>query len=429
MLNLHEANIEKLTFRTALVSKALSEIVVQKYGGSSVADIDRIKRIASRIVETKNSGKKVVAVVSALGDSTDELMSLANQLTPSPPTREVDMLLASGEQRSIALLSIAIHALGEIAISFTGAQVGIVTDTSHTKAKIVEVRAERIKKELDKNKIVIVAGFQGVTLDEDITTLGRGGSDTTAVAIAAELKASCQIYSDVEGVFTADPRIIPGARKLDEVSFEEMLEMAATGAKVLQLRSVEYGRNHGVPMEVRSSFSKESGTCILEESQMKEKAIISGVTHDNDEAKITLLGVPDRPGIAAKVFGSLAKGNINVDMIIQNVSEQGITDISFTVPKDDLAKGKELVEIAVKKLEAKGSTYDDNIAKVSLVGAGMKSHPGVAAKMFEVFAEEGINIEMISTSSIKISCVIKEEDTVKAVSALHNAFNLERGSA
>ena len=411
------------------MNKILSNIIVQKYGGSSVADIDCIKRVASRIVETKNSGKKIVAVVSALGDSTDELMTLANQLTHDPPTRELDMLLATGEQRSIALLSIAIHALGEEAISFTGAQVGIVTDTSHTKAKIVEVRVEKIKKELEKDKIVIVAGFQGVTVDEEITTLGRGGSDTTAVAIAAELSATCQIYSDVEGVFTADPRIIPNARKLNVISFEEMLEMAATGAKILQLRSVEYGRNHGVPIEVRSSFSNERGTYITEEDKMKERAIISGVTHDNDEAKITLFGVPDKPGIAAEVFGSLAKGDINVDMIIQNVSDQGITDISFTVPKYDLAKGKELIDAEVKKLGARGSSYDDNIAKVSLVGAGMKSHPGVAAKMFLVFAEKEINIEMISTSSIKISCVIKEKDTVKAVKALHDAFDLEQGSA
>ena len=411
------------------MNKILSNIIVQKYGGSSVADIDCIKRVASRIVETKNSGKKIVAVVSALGDSTDELMTLANQLTHDPPTRELDMLLATGEQRSIALLSIAIHALGEEAISFTGAQVGIVTDTSHTKAKIVEVRVERIKKELEKDKIVIVAGFQGVTVDEEITTLGRGGSDTTAVAIAAELSATCQIYSDVEGVFTADPRIIPNARKLNVISFEEMLEMAATGAKILQLRSVEYARNHGVPIEVRSSFSNERGTYITEEDKMKERAIISGVTHDNDEAKITLFGVPDKPGIAAEVFGSLAKGDINVDMIIQNVSDQGITDISFTVPKYDLAKGKELIDAEVKKLGARGSSYDDNIAKVSLVGAGMKSHPGVAAKMFLVFAEQEINIEMISTSSIKISCVIKEKDTVKAVKALHDAFDLEQGSA
>ncbi len=411
------------------MNKILSNIIVQKYGGSSVADIDCIKRVASRIVETKNSGKKIVAVVSALGDSTDELMALANQLTHDPPTRELDMLLATGEQRSIALLSIAIHALGEEAISFTGAQVGIVTDTSHTKAKIVEVRVEKIKKELEKDKIVIVAGFQGVTVDEEITTLGRGGSDTTAVAIAAELSATCQIYSDVEGVFTADPRIIPNARKLNVISFEEMLEMAATGAKILQLRSVEYGRNHGVPIEVRSSFSNERGTYITEEDKMKERAIISGVTHDNDEAKITLFGVPDKPGIAAEVFGSLAKGDINVDMIIQNVSDQGITDISFTVPKYDLAKGKELIDAEVKKLGARGSSYDDNIAKVSLVGAGMKSHPGVAAKMFLVFAEKEINIEMISTSSIKISCVIKEKDTVKAVKALHDAFDLEQGSA
>lgn len=400
-------------------------IIVQKYGGTSVADTDCIRRVAERIVATKKQGHDVVAVVSALGDTTDKLMKQAYALAPTPPTRELDMLLATGEQTSIALLTIAISAMGQDAISFTGAQVGIVTDTSHTKAKIVAISARRIADELNKGKIVIVAGFQGVTADQDITTLGRGGSDTTAVAIAAELKAeSCQIYTDVEGVYTADPRLVPEARKLSVVSYDEMLEMAASGAKVLQLRSVEYGRNHGVLIEVRSSFSEEPGTLIKEDNQVMEKAIISGVTCDADEAKITIFGVPDRPGIAAKVFRALADDGINVDMILQNVSEEGITDISFTVPRPDLPVARRQVEKEVADLKARGSAYDENIAKVSLVGAGMKSHPGVAARMFEILAAKKINIEMISTSSIKISCVIRESDVAKAVQSLHKGFEL-----
>lgn len=402
-------------------------IIVQKYGGTSVADTDCIKRVAQRIVDTKKQGYDVVAVVSALGDTTDNLLKQAYNITPEPPTRELDMLLATGEQISIALLTMAISAMGKDAISFTGAQVGIVTDTSHTRAKIVAVRAKRIADELKKGKIVIVAGFQGVTADHDITTLGRGGSDTTAVALAAELEAtSCQIYTDVEGIFTADPRLVPEARKLAVVSYEEMLEMAASGAKVLQLRAVEYGRNHGVMIEVRSSFSNLPGTLIKEDSQVMERAIISGVTCDTDEAKITIFGVPDRPGIAAKVFRSLAEEGINVDMILQNVSEQGITDISFTVPRADLPVGRRVIEQVVAELEARGSAYDEGIAKVSLIGAGMKSHPGVAARMFEILAAENINIEMISTSSIKISCVIREDEAVKAVKSLHRGFELEK---
>ena len=400
-------------------------IIVQKYGGTSVADVDKIKNVARKIIATKAAGHDVVVVVSALGGTTDDLLEMAYALNPAPHERELDMLLATGEQISIALLSMAIAALGYDAISFTGAQVGIVTDNSHTKARILDVHSDRIVEAIEQGKIAIVAGFQGVTVDHDITTLGRGGSDTTAVAVAAKLGAErCEIYTDVEGVFTADPRIVVDARRLDAVSYDEMLEMAATGAKVLQLRSVEYGRNHSVIMEVKSSFSADRGTVIKESDQMMEKAIVSAVTHDLDEAKITVFGVPDRPGIAAAVFRALADAGINVDMIIQNVSDQGITDISFTVPGSDLSRGRRIIEQLVKDLEARGLAYDEDIAKVSLVGAGMKSHPGVAARMFEILAGESINIDMISTSSIKISCVIAQEDAAKAVRALHSGFEL-----
>jgi len=400
-------------------------IIVQKYGGSSVANAERIKNVAKRVVETKNQGNSVVVVVSALGDTTDDLLKMAYEITPSPPERELDMLLATGEQVSVALLGMAIYSLGCEAISFTGQQVGIVTDAAHTKAKILDIRSKRIMEEIKKDKIVIVAGFQGVTIDNDITTLGRGGSDTTAVALAAKLKADiCEIYTDVDGVYTADPRIVPDAKKIDEISFDEMLEMAATGAKVLQVRSVEFGQNYGVCIHVRSSFSEEPGTLIKEANKVMEKAVIRGVTHDIDEAKITILGVPDKPGIAARVFRALSDANANVDMIIQNVSEKGFTDISFTVAKDDLIKAKNVVDKIVVELGARGSLCDENIAKISLIGAGMITHPGVAADMFSVLAENNINIEMISTSSIKISCVIDEKDVGVAVKALHDKFGL-----
>lgn len=402
-------------------------VIVQKYGGTSIADVDKIKNVAHKIIATKAAGHDVVVVVSALGGTTDDLLKMAYALNPAPHEREVDMLLATGEQTSIALLSMAISALGCDAISFTGAQVGIVTDNSHTKARILDVHSDRIVEAIEKGMIAIVAGFQGVTVDHDITTLGRGGSDTTAVAIAAKLGAErCEIYTDVEGVFTADPRVVPDARRLDVVSYEEMLEMAATGAKVLQLRSVEYGRNHGVAMAVKSSFSTGPGTLIKESDEMMEKAMVSAVTHDVDEAKITVFGVPDRPGIAASVFRALADAGINVDMIIQNVSDQGITDISFTVPGGDLARGRLIIEQLVADLQARGLAYDESVAKVSLVGAGMKSHPGVAARMFEILARERINIDMISTSSIKISCVISSADATRAVQALHAGFELGR---
>jgi len=404
-------------------------IIVQKYGGTSVADTERIKNVAGRIIATKQAGHQVVVVVSAIGGTTDDLVKMAYELNPRPAEREMDMLLATGEQISIALLSMAIAGQGHDAISFTGAQVGIETDRSHTKARIVNVRAARLQEALALDKIAIVAGFQGVTASSDITTLGRGGSDTTAVAIAAKLGAElCEIYTDVAGVYAADPRVVSGVRQLKKVSYEEMLEMAATGAKVLQLRSVEYARNHGVRIAVKSSYDDREGTIIGEAEKGMEKAIVSAVTHDADEAKITIFGVPDRPGIAATVFRALAEQHINVDMIIQNVSEEGITDISFTVPGDDLVNGRAVVEGLVKDLEARGFACEERIAKVSLVGAGMKSHPGIAARMFEIMADENINIGMISTSSIKISCVISEDEVECAVKALYDGFGLDQES-
>ena len=400
-------------------------IIVQKFGGSSVADVEKIKNVARRVVATKQAGNAVVVVVSALGDTTDELVELARQISVKPPEREMDMLLATGEQQSVALLAMAIYELGHEAISFTGYQVGIVTDDSHTKARIVDVKSERIMDALASGKICIVAGFQGVTVDNDITTLGRGGSDTTAVALAAGLDADkCEIYTDVEGVFTADPRIVPEASLVPEITYEEMLEMASSGAKVLQLRSVEYARNHNVVMEVRSSFADSAGTVVKEEDEGMERPIISGVTHNTSEGKITIYGVPDRPGIAAKVFKPLAAANINVDMIVQNVSYKGYTDISFTLDLDDVPRALSVIEDLVREFGAQGHDLDKDIAKVSIVGAGMKSHPGVAAEMFDVLAENSINIQMISTSPIRISCVIDEKNIEDAVRSLHEHFQL-----
>ena len=402
-------------------------VIVQKYGGTSVADTQKIKNVAKRVTETKKRGDHVVVVISALGDTTDRLVSLAHEITSRPREREMDMLLSTGEQISVALLSMAVHDLGYEAISFTGAQVGIVTDAAHTKAKILDVKVGRILEELEKGSIVIVAGFQGVTLDDQITTLGRGGSDTTAVALAAALKADvCEIYTDVDGVFTADPRLVPEARKLDRVSYEEMLEMAATGARVLQLRSVEFARNYGVVIHVRSSFSEDEGTMIVSDEERMEKAIISGVTHDTGEAKVSVFDVPDRPGAAARLFQALSRENINVDMIIQNVSEGDRTAISFTVPKEDLGKAAEISRQVARELGAGGVNVDEGIAKVSLIGAGMRTHPGIAADMFTALAEKEINIEMISTSTIKISCVIQAREVEKAVRAIHEKFGLDK---
>ncbi|PKQ16333.1 MAG: aspartate kinase [Actinobacteria bacterium HGW-Actinobacteria-7] len=403
-------------------------VVVTKFGGTSVGTTERIRAVAERLIARRQAGDSVVAVVSAMGHVTDELVDLARQLCSDPPEREMDMLLSTGEQVSIALLAMAIHAQGHQAISFTGPQVGIVTDAVHSKAKITAVRAERVKEALEQGKIVIVAGFQGTTPDGQITTLGRGGSDTTAVAIAAGVGADvCEIYTDVDGVYTADPRIVAGARKIDSISYEEMLEMAASGAGVLQMRAVEFARNHGVVIHCRSSFSDAPGTIVKEADETMEQAIISGVTHDTSEAKLTIRDVPDHPGVAATVFGRLAENNVNVDMIIQNVSEDGTTDISFTAPKDDLSRAKRVLAELVDELGAREWLVDESIAKVSLVGAGMKTHPGIAAGMFKTLADASVNIDLISTSPIRISCVISADQVATAVQALHRAFGLEDG--
>ena len=400
-------------------------LVVTKFGGTSVGSPDRIRAVARRLVARKRAGDDVVAVVSAMGHVTDELVDLARQITPEPCDREMDMLLSTGEQVSIALLAMAIIAEGQDAVSFTGAQVGIVTDSVHSKAKITEIRADRVRDALTVGQIVIVAGFQGMTPDGTITTLGRGGSDTTAVAVAAGIGADvCEIYTDVDGVYTADPRVVSDARKLDVLSYDEMLEMAASGAGVLQMRSVEFARNHGVVIHCRSSFHDAPGTIIREADETMEQAIISGVTHDTSEAKVTIRDVPDTPGVAARVFTHLAECNVNLDMIIQNVSEAGTTDISFTVPTDDILRAKRAVADVVAELGAREWSLDESIAKVSLVGAGMKTHPGVSAKMFSTLADANVNIDMISTSPIRISCVISAEQVDDAVRALHEAFGL-----
>jgi aspartate kinase len=400
-------------------------LVVQKYGGSSVGDPGRIRNVARRIIRTKDAGDQVVAVVSAMGDVTDDLLELAAKICDEPPAREMDMLLATGEQVTIALLAMAINAEGYEAKSMTGAQAGIVSDASHTKARIEAVRADRVAEALDAGAIVIVAGFQALTPDGEITTLGRGGSDTTAVAVAAGLGADvCEIYTDVDGVYTADPRIVPEACKIEAISYEEMLEMAGAGARVLQLRAVEFARNHGVVIHVRSSFNDNTGTIVKEADPTMEQAIISGVAHDTSEAKITIRDVPDQPGVAAEVFGKLAEANVNVDMIIQNVSEAGMTDMSFTTPKDDLPRARRAVAAVVDHLGARDWTLDESIAKVSLVGAGMKTHPGVAAKMFTALAAAGVNLDMISTSTIRITAVISADEVDTAVKALHDAFEL-----
>lgn len=400
-------------------------LIVQKYGGTSVESPERIKRVAERVVAAAEAGQRVCVVVSAMGDTTDDLVAKAAEISANPHARELDMLLSAGERISMALLSMAINELGRDAISFTGSQAGIVTDNVHGKARIVDVRAKRVLEALDLNKIVIVAGFQGVSTDFDVTTLGRGGSDTTAVALAAALGAdACEIYTDVKGVYTADPRIVEGARKLHAVSYEEMLELSASGAKVLMLRSVEYARNYGVLIHVRSSFEDEGGTWVREEDRRMEQAIISGIAHDTSEAKVTIKAVPDQPGIAARVLRPLADESVNVDMIVQNSSVDGTTDIFFTVPKDDLRRAEPILQKIATDVGAKGIETDSSIAKISLVGAGMKTHPGVAADMFEALADARINIEIISTSSIRISCVIAASEVERAVIAIHDRFEL-----
>jgi aspartate kinase len=408
----------------------MPETVVMKFGGTSVADADRIKAAARRIVAQRESGKRVVAVLSARGKTTDELIAMAEEVSPDPDPREMDMLLSTGERISCALCAMAINDLGHRAISLTGSQAGIVTDTSHTKARIVDVRANRINDALNEDLIVLVAGFQGVSTSYDVTTLGRGGSDTTAVAVAAAIGAEvCEIYTDVAGVFTADPRIVPDARKLPQVSFEEMLEMSSSGAGVLQLRSVEYARTHGVRIHCRSSFDPGPGTVVLGEEQTMEHPLITAVTHSTDEARITLIGVPDRPGAAASIFMALADANCNVDTIIQNEprTEGRAAEVSFTIGVDDLRAAEQALAPVQADLGLTHVEADRGIGKVSIVGAGMRSHPGVAAKVFHTLATEGINIEMISTSPIKISCIIRAGDVPQAVRALHSAFELGEG--
>jgi len=408
-------------------AKGLSKLIVQKFGGSSLANPEKIKAVAKRVVSYRKEGYDIVVVVSALGDTTDELIELAHQITKTPAEREMDMLLSTGEQVSVALLAMAIHKLGYSAISFTGAQVGILTDKFHTKAKIVTINAKRIVDELKRKRIVIVAGFQGVTMKQDITTLGRGGSDLTAVALAKTLGArECEIYTDVEGVYTADPRIVPNARKLSKISYDEMLEMASLGAKVMQARSVEFGKKFDVPIHVRSSFSNKEGTMITKETRAMEDIAVSGVTLQKDEAKVTICDVPDKPGIAAHIFKMIADKNINVDMIIQNVSREGHTDISFTVLLEDLPKVRRVVKRLVRDVGGESVTEDKDIAKVSVVGIGMRSHSGVASKMFAALAAKKINIEMISTSEIKISCVIGKRHGEEAARTLHDAFELHK---
>jgi aspartate kinase len=404
-----------------------AETVVMKFGGTSVADAERIKRAAHRIVQRKEEGNRVAAVLSARGKSTDELVAMAHEVSPRPHPREMDMLLSTGERVSCALAAMVINDLGHEAISFTGSQAGIVTDTSHTKARIVEVKADRIRAALEEGKIVLVAGFQGVSTAFDVTTLGRGGSDTTAVALAAALGADvCEIFTDVSGVFSADPRIVPEARKLPVVTFEEMLEMAASGAGVLQLRSVEYARNHAVRIHCRSSFEDGPGTVVVDEQQTMERPLVTAVTHSTAEARVTLTGLPDRPGIAAAVLGALAGANVNVDMIIQNEPQTDghLADMSFTVPREDLEAARGALGALQAELGFGEIQTDEAMGKVSVVGAGMKSHPGVAHTTFKALGDAGVNIEMISTSPIKISCVVREEDVEMAVRELHTAFEL-----
>ena len=400
-------------------------LLVQKYGGTSVGDAERIRSVADHVARTRREGHDVVVVVSAMGKTTDDLIRLADDVSGTQPPREYDMLVSSGERISMSLLCMALAGLGVDAVSFTGSQAGIITDTDHTRAKIQEVRGDRLREALAAGRVPVVAGFQGVSTDRDVTTFGRGGSDTTAVALAAVLGAeACEIYTDVTGVFSADPRVVPDAHRLARISFEEMLEIAATGGRVLQLRSVEFSRNHRVPLHVRSSFTWEPGTWVVEEDEAMEQATVTAVTHDTSEAKVTVTGVPDRPGVAARLFRALADRSVNVDMIVQNTSLHGTTDISFTVPRVDLDTSVEVSNGLCGELGATGVVPDDDVSRVSLVGAGMKTHPGVTATMFETLAAEGINIDMISTSTIRISCMVRTHTVERAVRALHAAFDL-----
>ncbi|RMH08102.1 MAG: aspartate kinase [Nitrospirae bacterium] len=405
-------------------------LLVQKYGGTSVGNLERIQRVADLIVETRRAGHQVVVVLSAMSGETDRLWQLAHEITPYPDPRELDVLLSSGERVTIALLAMALRGRGVAARSFTGRQVGIVTDSTHTKARIAKVMTGPLQEALRKGVIPVVAGFQGINEQADVTTLGRGGSDLTAVALAAALKADrCVIFTDVDGVYTADPHIVPAARRIAKLSYEEMLELASLGAKVLQARSVEFAAKYGVPVQVRSSFCEGEGTLVTHEDAEMERALVSGVTGDRNQAKITVVGVPDRPGIAAKLFGAVADAAILVDMIIQNVSQEALTDISFTVPRNDLPRAMELVQQVAREIEAQAVEVKEDIAKVSLVGVGMRSHSGVASRMFQTLYQESINIMMISTSEIKISCVLEEKDLDQAIRALHKAFHLEENTS
>jgi len=404
-------------------------LIVQKYGGSSVADVEKVKSVARRVAAT-TAGNQLIVVVSAMGKTTDSLIGLANQVVPAPDPREMDMLLATGEQVTIALLAMALQGLGLRARSFTGAQAGLRTDDAHTKARITQITAERVRRALDAGEIVVVAGFQGVSDADEITTLGRGGSDLTAVALAAAVKADvCEIYTDVDGVYTADPNVVPDARKLPRVVYDEMLEMASLGARVLQARSVEFAKKYGVRVHVRSTFKPDAGTLVTAEEVGMEEAVVTGITHDRSQAKISILRVPDRPGIASQVFGAVAEGNIVVGMIVQNISRDGYTDISFTLPRGDHARARSILEAVARQVGAAGIAHDERVAKVSIVGVGMRSHSGVAGRMFGALAREGINIQMISTSEIAVSCVIEDKYAELAVRALHDAFELGRERA
>ncbi len=413
-----------------MVKKRGWVLIVQKYGGTSVGNPERIKNVARRVCRAKEEGHDVVVVVSAMSGETDKLINLASQVSDNPDPREMDMLVSTGERVTIALLAMAIQACGHHAQSFTGRQAGIISDGVHTKARIEKITGDRIKNAIKEGKIAVVAGFQGITEhSDDVTTLGRGGSDLTAVAVAAALKADyCDIYTDVDGVYTTDPNMVPQARKLDKISYDEMLEMASLGAKVLQTRSVEFAKKYNVPVRVLSSFNDNPGTLVTKEDSDMEKVVVSGVAFDKNQVKVTVTGVPDKPGVAAKIFGEISSSNIVVDMIIQNIGEGGLTDMSFTVPKTDSKKIMEVMKKVVAEIAARGVNLKEDIAKVSIIGVGMRSHSGVAAKMFSALAKEGINIMMISTSEIKISCVIDAKYTELAVRVLHDAFEMEKAA-
>jgi aspartate kinase len=404
-------------------------LIVQKYGGTSVGNPERIKNVARRVVRTKEEGHDVVVVLSAMSGETDKLINFANQVSESPDPREMDMLLSTGERVTIALLAMAIQSLGHKAQSFTGRQAGIVSDSVHTKARIEKISGERVRHALKEGKIAVVAGFQGITEKDDVSTLGRGGSDLSAVAVAAALKADvCDIYTDVDGVYTTDPNMVPQARKLDKISYDEMLELASLGAKVLQTRSVEFAKKYNVPVRVLSSFNDNPGTLVTKEDADMEKVVVSGVAYDKNQIKVTVQGVPDKPGVAAKIFNTISDNNVVVDMIIQNIGEGGLTDMSFTVPRTDAKKIQEVMKKVVDEIGAKGLTVKEEIAKVSIVGVGMRSHSGVAARMFSAMAKEGINIMMISTSEIKISIVIDAKYTELAVRVLHETFEMDKAA-